>query len=96
MIERILSEDWQSEWRELTTCSSHDNPSAIYLKHLSQTQSIDFSPPCVRPNPPASRSDVRPCERKVERLTPGIRVVEDVPCEPGVAACSSVSDSVRG
>lgn len=70
----------------------------MYLKHISHTHNIDFSPnPCVLPSPPASKSDVRPCDRAVARLTPGILsdcVVDDEdPC--GVEG-SSASVSVNG
>ena len=42
-------------------------------------------------------SDVRPCERRDERATPGIRGGAEPVCDPlGVETCSSISVSVRG
>lgn len=82
---------------ERTICNSQDSPSAMYLKHLSHTHNIAFSPaPLLRPSPPASKSDVRPCERMDALLTPGIREPEEGPCELGVANRSSTSVSVSG
>lgn len=80
-------------------CNSHVTPSAMYLKHRSQTHSIEFSPsPWVRPKPPASKSEVRPWDRIVARWTPGILGAceedDDAPWE--ATATSSASDSVRG
>ena len=81
-----------------TTWSSQLSPSDMYLKHLSHTHNIDFSPaPWLRPRPPARMSDVRPCERRDERATPGIRGGAEPVCDPlGVETCSSISVSVRG
>lgn len=62
----------------------------MYLKQKWHTQSMD-SPVCGRSRPPASRSDVRPCERTVARVTPGMRVAG-----AGVSMTSSASASVSG
>ena len=89
-----------SRIRIRTTCSSHESPSVMYLKHLSHTHKVDFSPvPWLLPNPPASKSDVRPCERTVDRLTPGMRVDDNgAPGGPTeeVEGGSSISVSMRG
>jgi hypothetical protein len=54
-----------------------------------------FSPErCERVSPPAKRSEVRPCDRTVARLTPGILDVEAEP--PGNPVLSSSSESVSG
>ena len=62
----------------------------MYLKQKWHTQSID-SPVCGRSRPPANKSDVRPCERTVARVTPGMRVAG-----AGVSTTSSASASESG
>ena len=84
-----------------TACISQLAPSAIYLKHRSQTHKTDaFSPPPFRRSPPANMSDVRPCARIDVRDTPVIRGPDaDGPggwWEEEAGGGSSISCSVRG
>lgn len=71
----------------------------MYLKHLSHTHNIAFSlDVCDLCNPPASKSDVRPCVRAVVRAIPWIF---DADAEGDMlltlsTGISSASTSLRG
>lgn len=88
-----LAPEIRSTAGTLTACNSHVDPSAMYLKHHSQTHKIDFSPvSCERETLPDNRSEVRAYGRLLTAGVLGVGV-DDLPWE---GLFSSASDSVNG